>query len=340
MAFQKGMTPWNKGKKGLQKHTSEFKEKARQRFLENNPMKNPEIAKKMGLTQSGEKNHNWTGDNVSNHALHAWVKKKLGHPKNCYVCNESKGWMDLANVTGIYNRDLINWMPMCRWCHTKFDKRKEKISSKELIDFEKNVVEMYKQGLLRSPVHLSGGDEEQIIKIFNLVEENDIVFSNYRSHYHALLHGINKEWLEQWILNNKSIHVMNKEKEFITSAIVGGTLSVSLGRALSIKLKDESNKVWCFIGDMTATTGIFWECYNYAIKQDLPIVFVIADNGLSTDTPTKEAWGMKKTDKHWFEERPLPKIIYYKYKRVYPHYGVGIWVDFKDEQLKQDGSSF
>jgi len=106
--------------------------------------------------------------------------------------------------------------------------------------------------------------------------------------------------------------------------------------------KEHNEHVYCFVGDMTAKTGGFWECWNYAYNFDLPITFVIADNGLSTDTPTKEVWGMDKNKEHWFESPTMinKKIVYYKYKRKYPHYGVGVFVDFKDEQLKQDGGNF
>lgn len=294
---------------------------------------------------SNEKNPKWKGDKVGYVALHAWIKRKLGRQNKCYICSKETNSIDLANISGIYDRNFSNWTFLCRDCHNKFDCRKSSITSEELISFENWVVETFNDGKLRSPVHLSGGDEKQIIKIFNLIDKKDVVFSTYRSHYHALLHGISEQWLKDWILGNKSIHVMNKEHKFWTSAIVGGTLPVALGTAMAIKLKQEyalkvqikpeneelelreypNRKVWCFIGDMTATTGVFWDCYNFAVRNDLPIIFVISDNGLSTDTPTKEVWGMKLTDKHWFE-KPMPKIIYYKYTRTWPHYGTGKFV--------------
>ena len=246
------------------------------------------------------------------------------------------------------------------------------MNKEELINFEKEIVELFNDGKLKSPVHLSGGDEDELIEIFKQIKPNDYVFSNYRSHYHALLKGINKDWLKNWILDNKSIHVMNKEHKFFTSAIVGGCLPIALGTALAIKKKQENMEkeikeviepmhgedwkvegevkvtpmnqphVWCFVGDMTANTGVFWECWNYAKNFDLPITFVIADNGLSTDTNTKESWGINKVYAHWYQSPNMinKKIIYYKYKRVYPHYGTGkfiakIWEGI--DETKQKG---
>ena len=77
------------------------------------------------------------------------------------------------------------------------------MNKQQLIDFENWVVETYKAGKLRSPVHLSGSQdgklEDFLIKIFKKIKPNDWVFSTYRSHYHALLKGIQEQWLKDWI---------------------------------------------------------------------------------------------------------------------------------------------
>lgn len=208
-------------------------------------------------------------------------------------------------------------------------------NKQELIDFEDWVIDEYHKGKIRSPCHLSRGNEDQLIKIFEKIPEEDWIFTTYRSHYHALLKGVPKKWLRKWILDNKSIHVMNRKHKIVSSAIVGGTLSQAVGVAMAIKRKFEMTKetkftgplVWVFIGDMTASLGLFNDCYNYSIINDLPIAFIIEDNGLSTDTPTKEAWGKKDINFWW--EKPAPNLFSYKYKRELPHYGTGKRVDFK-----------
>lgn len=220
----------------------------------------------------------------------------------------------------------------------------------ELINFEKDIKQMYIDGKLRSPIHLSGGNEIALINIFKNIQKEDWIFSTWRSHYHALLKGINKNWLKNWVLDNKSIHVMNKEHKFFTSAIVGGIIPIALGVAWSIKLKGGTEKVWCFIGDMTANTGSFRECHQFAKNFHLPIKFIIEDNQLSTDTPTKVVWGYNQNNRgiknsgnriSWFlNKKYVQHIIYYKYKRIYPHYGCGVFVDFKDRGLEQGGKHF
>ncbi len=191
------------------------------------------------------------------------------------------------------------------------------MNSQDLIDFEKEIHDTYEQGKIKSPIHLSGGNEEQIIEIFKEIKKEDWVFSTWRSHYHALLKSGNADWLRKEILENRSIHTNSKKYKIFTSAIVGGILPIALGIALAIKRKKSGERVWCFVGDMTAKTGIFHECTKYAGGHKLPITFVIEDNGIGVYTPTKEVWKDGKAD-----------IRGYKYERVYPHYGIGKWVDF------------
>lgn len=196
------------------------------------------------------------------------------------------------------------------------------ITKKELIDFELEIKKIYEAGKIRAPIHLSGNNEDQLIKIFKNIKRNDWVFSTWRNHYHALLKGIPKDWLKKEIIAGRSMGINNIKHRFYSSAIVAGIIPIALGvaKSLKIKKKSSSNKVWVFIGDMTFETGIFHECYKYAKNHKLPIKFVIEDNGLSTNTPTKKVW-IKKSK--------IPKdIIYYKYKRKFPHHGTGGWILF------------
>lgn len=189
------------------------------------------------------------------------------------------------------------------------------MKKEELIEFENLVKSFYEQGRIHSPVHLSGGNENQLIKIFKLVKKNDWVFSTWRSHYHALLKSQDWVWLMSEILKNRSIHINSRKYKIFTSAIVGGILPIAVGVALAIKRKHLKSHVWCFVGDMTAETGNFYECVKYAAG--LPITFVVEDNGLGVYTPTGKVW-----------KKGRAKVVRYKYKRKYPHHGIGKWVNF------------
>jgi pyruvate dehydrogenase E1 component alpha subunit len=194
------------------------------------------------------------------------------------------------------------------------------INKKDLIDFELDIKKIYEAGKIRAPIHLSGNNEESLIKIFKKIKKNDWVFSTWRNHYHALLKGIPMNWLKNEIIAGRSMGINNIKYKFYSSAIVAGTIPIALGVAKALKLNKKNKKVWVFIGDMTFETGMFHECYKYAKNHKLPLKFIVEDNNLSTNTPTNKVW-VKKSK--------IPKdVIYYKYKRKYPHHGTGGWVLF------------
>ena len=190
----------------------------------------------------------------------------------------------------------------------------------KLIGFEQEIVDIWEGGKIRGPVHLSNGNEEQLIEIFKRIKETDWVFSTWRSHYHWVLKGLSADYATELIKDGKSITMCEHTEKFYASAIVGGTLSIALGVAIGIKQSGSDEKVFVFIGDMSFESGIFYEVHKYARNFDLPIVFVVEDNGVSTYTPTESTWNKK---------RDIPEdVIHYTYKSKYPHYGSGKWIAF------------
>ena len=201
------------------------------------------------------------------------------------------------------------------------EKQKEvEVTKEELISFETEVKERYESGEILAPVHLSKDNEDELIEIFQYVNPNDWVFSAWRNHYHALLHGFDRQQLMDDIVAGRSMATSSNKNRFYSSAIVGGIIPIALGTAMAIKRKDLNRKVWCFIGDMTFETGVFHESYKYAKNFELPIQFVVEDNNLSVHTPTDAAWGVR-------QEVP-EDVVYYRYENGYPHHGTGAWVNF------------
>ena len=160
----------------------------------------------------------------------------------------------------------------------------EMMTVDDLLCFEAEIAALFEQGKIRAPVHLSKGNERELIWIFEDIKPTDWVFSTHRSHYHALLKGIPREWLKEEILAGRSITINNAEYHLFSSAIVGGILPIALGVAMA------GHTVWAFCGDMAAETGIFHECVKYAHGHKLPIKFVVEDNGFSVLSPTQVVW--------------------------------------------------
>ena len=207
------------------------------------------------------------------------------------------------------------------------------ISKKHLIQFEADIASCFNNKQIRAPIHLYDGAEDQIMRVFELIDcEHDWVCCTWRNHYQALLKGVPEELLKQKIIAGKSMVMNLPEHKFICSSIVGGIASIAVGLALAMKLQGGINHVWCWSGDMSAQTGAWSESYRYALAQDLPITFVVEDNGLSVLTPTQEVWG----DRPWYLDNESTddwhqgrKLIYYRYKNNrYPHAGAGVRVQF------------
>ena len=204
----------------------------------------------------------------------------------------------------------------------------KRTSRENLIKFEKEIADIYCAGKIKAPVHLSDGNENQLIKIFKRIKKSDWVFSTWRSHYHALLKGIPEKIIKEEILKGNSITLSFPKYKFFTSAIVGGIAPIAVGVALALKRKKKKNHVWCFVGDMTAEAGTFYENAKYAELHKLPITFVVEDNGESVGTPTGVVWGYDIRHKPDYLKIKRRNIIYYRYKKKYPHVGAGKWVTF------------
>jgi TPP-dependent pyruvate/acetoin dehydrogenase alpha subunit len=196
----------------------------------------------------------------------------------------------------------------------------------ELIAFETEIAESFNNKEIRAPIHLYSGNEAQMIDIFNGIDETDWVLCSWRSHYQCLLKGVPRDRLKSDILLGKSISLCYREYRLLSSGIVTGILPIAVGIALDIKRKGGSNKVFCFMGDMTSETGIAYECVKYSQNFKLPIHFIIEDNSKSVCTDTRRSWGCEKL---FFEGRSDENITYYQYDSgKYPHAGSGIRIQF------------
>ena len=195
----------------------------------------------------------------------------------------------------------------------------------DLIQFEDEIADLFNKGKIRSPIHLYYGNEDSIIKFFKQVREQDWVFCSWRSHYQCLLKGVPPNMLKKEILAGRSISLCFPKERIYSSAIVGGNLSVAVGTALGIQRQGEDSKVYCFMGEMTAETGIAHECIKYSQQHKLPIHFIVEDNGKSVCTDTKATWLM---DLLTYEKAGNQMVTYYRYKTKYPHAGAGVRVQF------------
>jgi TPP-dependent pyruvate/acetoin dehydrogenase alpha subunit len=195
------------------------------------------------------------------------------------------------------------------------------MTKQELIAFEELIAADFEAGKIKAPVHLAGGNEDQLIEIFKEIGPDDYVCSQWRSHYHCLLKGVPPEKLREAIHAGRSIALCFPEHRILSSAIVGGICPIATGLGWAIKERNGKERVHCFVGDMTARTGIAREATEYAISHELPVTFYVEDNGKSVCTDTAVVWGGRTMwDMHCMES--------YEYELTRPHVGIGKFVRF------------
>jgi TPP-dependent pyruvate/acetoin dehydrogenase alpha subunit len=199
------------------------------------------------------------------------------------------------------------------------------LTKQDLIDFESEIADLFNQKQIRAPVHLYYGNEDAMLEVFRHVRAEDWVCCSWRSHYQCLLKGVPREDVKREILAGRSISLCFPEQRVVSSAIVSGIVPIAVGLALAVKRSGGTNKVWCFVGDMTSETGLVHECLKYSTNWDLPIHFIVEDNGKSVCTDTRKTWGQPQLT---FEITKHPKVTYYRYETKYPHAGAGVRVQF------------
>jgi len=208
-------------------------------------------------------------------------------------------------------------------------------TEEELIAFEDRIGDLYLDNKLPFLFHLSGGNETQLIEIFKDIKEGDYVISNHRNHYHALLHGVPPEDVEDRILNGRSMFIYDRQRNFFLSAIIGGTPAIAAGIAWALKRKGSSQKVWCFVGDGTEDNGHLAEAIRYVDGWDLPCTFVIESNDRSCEASNSDRWG-KTAHPEWNS----PSVIRYTYNCTYPHCRKPGMIDLSKAVKKTDEEYF
>jgi TPP-dependent pyruvate/acetoin dehydrogenase alpha subunit len=188
-----------------------------------------------------------------------------------------------------------------------------------LMAFEAKVVEAWEAGELPSLLHISGGNEDQLLEIFQEIREQDWIFNSHRSHYHCLLKGMSEDELMESIRNDRSMFSYSRKLHIYQSAILGGNCGIAVGVAKAIQDSGEDAHVWCFLGDGAADAGPIYEALLYATGHRLPITFIIECNDRQVDTTIEQRRGP-----HWLDfVMESPNLRRYQYEARWMHAGSG-----------------
>ena len=145
-----------------------------------------------------------------------------------------------------------------------------------------------KNGIIGGPVHLGIGQEAIAVGISQNLKKTDRVFGGHRSHSHLLSLNPNFYKLFAEVLGKEtgfskgmggSMHLFDQSNGFYGSTpIVAGTVSLTVGAALAVKLKNSKDISLSYIGDGAVEEGVVHECFNLAKVLKLPVLFVIENN--------------------------------------------------------------
>lgn len=153
---------------------------------------------------------------------------------------------------------------------------------------EEEVSRIYPTDKIKSPVHLSIGQEAVSVGVCLTLKPKDVVFGTYRSHalYLAKDGDLRRMIAELYgkidgcaAGKGGSMHLIDINKGIMgTSAIVATTIPQSVGFAYSLKYRRSSSVVVSFFGDGAVDEGVFHESMNFAALKKLPILFVCENN--------------------------------------------------------------
>ncbi len=165
---------------------------------------------------------------------------------------------------------------------------------------EEEIARIYPSDAVKSPVHLSIGQEAVAVGICAALRPDDVVSATYRGHAAYLAKGGNLNAMMAELYGKAtgcargkggSMHLVGIEHGVLgTSAVVGTTIPIAVGHALAFRRQDLDRVVVAFLGDGATEEGVFYESLNFAALQSLPVLFVCENNGYAIHTPLEKRW--------------------------------------------------
>src|SRR6266576_3289960 len=153
---------------------------------------------------------------------------------------------------------------------------------------EEEIAAVYPTDKIKSPVHLSIGQEAVSVGVCEALDRDDVVFGTYRSHALYLAKGGDLQKMIAELYSKLdgcakgkggSMHLIDVDAGVMgTSAVVGTTIPQAVGFAYALKLQRKNSIVVSFFGDGATHEGVFYESLNFAALKSLPIIFVCENN--------------------------------------------------------------
>lgn len=165
--------------------------------------------------------------------------------------------------------------------------------------FEEKAGRLYGQQKIKGFCHLYNGQEACIVGAVTALDKDDKYITAYRDHAHPIALGTPPEHVMAELFakatglvkgKGGSMHMFDKQRNlFGGHGIVGGQIPLGVGIAFAEKYKQTSNLCITFMGDGAVRQGAFHEALNLAMLYQLPVIFVIENNGYAMGTSVERS---------------------------------------------------
>ena len=164
--------------------------------------------------------------------------------------------------------------------------------------FEDHANRLYLEAKMPGLTHMYSGEEAVAVGICEALRPTDRITSTHRGHGHCVAKGAEFKQMFCELLGKAegycrgkggSMHIADQDNGNLgANAIVGGSMGIATGAALSAKLQGSDDVTVCFFGDGATAQGLWYEAMNMAALWKLPVIYACENNGYSEYTPTAE----------------------------------------------------
>ena len=169
--------------------------------------------------------------------------------------------------------------------------------------FEEGIYKAYTYGWMPGLAHLYIGEEATAVGAIQAIEKKDLITSTHRGHGHCIAKEADLDRMMAELLGKKtgyckgkggSMHIADVDTGNLgANGIVGGSIDIATGAALTCKMTENKQIVVCFFGDGAANRGNFHGSLNMASIWDLPIIYLCENNVYGMSMPVKEAFNIE-----------------------------------------------
>lgn len=165
---------------------------------------------------------------------------------------------------------------------------------------EEEVARIYPSDEIKSPVHLSIGQEFVTVAVSDVLRDDDVCGGSYRGHAVYLARGGSLKGMIAEMFGRSggsaggkggSMHLVAADRNVLgASAVVATHIPHAAGVALALKRQVKNRIAVCFFGDGATEEGCFYETVNFASLHKLPVLFVCENNFYAIHEPLSKRW--------------------------------------------------